>query len=390
MLRIAIDATPILPKPSGIGLYVANLIQALAALQSPENFELETIYQPGLKNWLRGNLSFPSYLAAYPNLRSFPVPVRLSNLLIQFPSLFLSTFEQSFGAPNIVHGTNYTVLPFQHTRRVMTIYDLTFVRYPEYANSTVKAYVDRVQRCLQWTDLVFTISESSKQDIIKFLNFNPEKIVVTPLASRYSANEWVHQESVDHSFSKSPSVSYDFSKPYILFVSTIEPRKNLTHLIAAFDYLKHKYRLEHQLVLIGQKGWLYEKIFEQIERSPHRESIHHLSYLSDNLVALFYSKADVFVYPSHYEGFGLPVLEAMTLGAPVVTANTSSLPEVAGDAALLVDPNQVLDIAEAILQVVSDRAFRSELIAKGKARSQQYSWQNTAQETLKAYKLLVS
>jgi glycosyltransferase involved in cell wall biosynthesis len=381
MLRIAIDATPILPKPSGIGLYVANLVEALGELRSQESFDLNLIYQPGLKNWLRGKLSFPVYLQDYSNLRSFPLPVRLSNLFIQFPELFLPQFEQSFGAPDIVHGTNYTVFPFRHSQKVMTIYDLTFIRYPEYANSTVKAYSERVQRCLKWTDLVLTISESSKQDIVRFLGVKPEKVVVTPLASRYRSNTVIGSEE---------SVQYDFSKPYILFVSTIEPRKNIVNLIAAFDELKQKYRLDHQLVLIGQKGWLYEEIFERIARSPYQKSIHHLSYLSDRLVALFYSRADVFVYPSHYEGFGLPVLEAMTLGAPVVAANASSLPEVAGEAAILINPNDVTEITEAILQVVSDAQLRDRLIQKGRMRSQQYSWKNTAKATLKAYKLLVS
>ncbi len=381
MLKIAIDVTPILPKPSGIGLYVANLIEALGELRSQESFDLNLIYQPGLKNWLRGNLSFPEYLRGYSNLRSFPIPVRLSNLFIQFPELFLPQIEQSFGAPDIVHGTNYTVFPFRHSQKVMTIYDLTFIRYPDYANSTVKAYAERVHRCLRWTDLVLTISESSKQDIVKFLGVKPEKVVVTPLASRYSSDTMIGSKK---------SVEYDFSKPYILFVSTIEPRKNIINLIAAFDELKQKYRLDHQLVLIGQKGWLYQEIFERIARSPFQKSIHHLSYLPDRSVALFYSKAEVFVYPSYYEGFGLPVLEAMTLGAPVVAANTSSLPEVAGNAAILINPDEVTEIAEAILQVVSDAQLRDRLIQKGKERSLQYSWQKTAKSTLNAYKLLMS
>lgn len=383
MLKIAIDATPMLPKPSGIGLYVAGLVQALESLRSQEAFELDVVYQPGLKNWLKGDLSFPKHLRGYSNLRLFPLPVRLTNSFVQFPGLFIPYFERCFGAPDIVHGTNYTVFPFRHSQRVMTIYDLTFIRYPHYTNSTVSAYAERVKKCLQWTDLIFTISQSSKNDIVDYLGVNPDKVWVTPLASRYSA---------DPSFNCpiEESVLYDFSKPYILFVSTIEPRKNIINLIEAFDYLKQKYRLDHDLILIGQKGWLYEPIFERMARSPYRKSIHHLSYLSDELVALFYSKADVFVYPSHYEGFGMPVLEAMTLGAPVVTANTSSLPEVAGDAALFVEPNDVVDLAEAILRVVSDSHLRNELIQKGHDRAKRYSWENTARETLKAYKLLMS
>ncbi|NEP55029.1 MAG: glycosyltransferase family 4 protein, partial [Moorea sp. SIO3C2] len=185
------------------------------------------------------------------------------------------------------------------------------------------------------------------------------------------------------------SVNYDFAQPYILFVSTLEPRKNINNLIAAFNYLKQRHQIEHQLVLIGQKGWSYESIFAAIASSPWKDHIHHLGYLSDQLVAWFYSNADVFVYPSYYEGFGLPVLEAMTLGAPVVTSNTSSLPEVAGDAAILIDPNQPIELADAIVKVISNSSLREELIRKGKERAMLFSWERTARETLAAYTSLV-
>jgi len=132
----------------------------------------------------------------------------------------------------------------------------------------------------------------------------------------------------------------------------------------------------------------YKSIFAAIEASPWREYIHHLDYLSDELVALFYSEADLFVYPSYYEGFGLPVLEAMSLGAPVVAANTSSLPEVAGDAALLVDPKDWQALADAIMKILDDGSFRSQLIQKGKERSKLFSWERTARETLNAYQSL--
>ncbi|NDJ16288.1 glycosyltransferase family 4 protein [Myxacorys almedinensis] len=385
MLNITIDATPVLPKPSGIGFYVVNLIRALEELQlaqeSPD-FAIDLIYQISLKGWLKGNFSCPEPLQEFENLRLFPLPVKATNLFIKFPPLFLPYFEGSFGFSDIFHGTNYTVFPFRKSKRVLSIYDLTFVKYPQFTNSTVKAYAERVKQCLQWTDLVLTISHSSKQDIVELLGVPAEKVWVTPLASRYSVGEC----------DRAPlsSVNYDFSKPYILFVSTIEPRKNIATLIEAFDHLKEKYHLEHQLVLIGQKGWLYESIFERIARSRYKTDIHHLSYLSDEHVALFYANADVFVYPSYYEGFGLPALEAMTLGAPVVTSNASSLPEVVGDAALLVDPNSVDDLTEAILQVVSSSLLRDKLIEKGKERAKLFSWNHTAKETLKAYKLLMS
>lgn len=372
-MKVAIDVTPWMPKPSGMGFYVSNLIQGL--MRSKDALELELIYQPRLKNWLKRDLSFPDYLQQYPHLNLFPLPVRLSNLLIEFPALFSNRLEGYFNQADIVHGTNYTVVPARKSRRVITIYDLTFIKHPEFANSTVSAYTHRLRKCLKWTDLVLTISHSSKRDIVEHLNVDPNQVWVTHLASRYQIDQ--------------PLPELSFPKPYILFVSTIEPRKNIRSLIFAFEYLKRTYQIEHQLVLIGQKGWLYKPIFEQIERSPYESAIHHLDYLPDAQVMQFYQNAEVFVYPSHYEGFGMPVLEAMTLGAPVVTTNVSSLPEIVGGAAILVEPNEIQELGEAILKVICDRQLRKNLIQKGKEQAKLYSWENTVQETLKAYRSIL-
>ncbi|MEO0967754.1 MAG: glycosyltransferase family 1 protein [Cyanobacteria bacterium J06639_18] len=392
MLKVVIDATPVAAKPSGVGLYVTNLIACLHTLQAEENFQLGITFQPGLRQWLDRNFVLPDILRGYPHGHILPIPVRVSDLLLGstqslklFSPFFQLYLERSFGDPNILHGTNYSVYPCKNTTTVLCIYDLTFIKYPKYIDSVVKTYIKRVKNCLQWTDVVLTISESSKKDIVEYLQVNPEKIYVTPLASRY------HQDYLsDKDVNKlEEQVNYNFSCPYLLFVSTIEPRKNIVAIIKAFNYLKEKYKIEHNLVLIGKKGWRYEPIFNAINQSPWKNSIYHLDYLSDELVALFYSKADAFVYPSHYEGFGLPVLEAMTLGAPVISANSSSIPEVAGEAALLVNPNQTMELAEAILKVISNPLLRQELINQGKKRAKLFSWENTARKTINVYKSIM-
>ncbi|MFE1747896.1 glycosyltransferase family 4 protein [Coleofasciculus sp. H7-2] len=388
MLKITIDATPIQPNASGVGLYVSNLIRSLHPLQVKENFQLSIAYQPGLKNWLRRNICPPKSLNIDSQFHIVPIPVRISDIVLSIPSNWMVSkyFENYLDEPDILQGTNYCVYPCRNTLKIMNIYDLTFIKFPDYTNSVVKTYNKRVKKCLQWTDLVLTISESSKKDIVEYLGVDPQRIYVTPLASRYHSGYL--SEELAHQIEA--SIGYDFSKPYLLFVSTLEPRKNINNLITAFNLLKQKYKIEHQLVLIGQKGWHYKKIFSAIEDSPWKSQIHHLDYLSDDLVAVFYSKADAFVYPSYYEGFGLPVLEAMTLGAPVITSNTSSLPEVAGDAALFIDPDDPTSLADAILKVIGDSQLRSELIQKGKERAKLFSWERTAQETLKAYKSLLT
>ncbi|MCE2699151.1 MAG: glycosyltransferase family 1 protein [Nostocales cyanobacterium LE14-WE4] len=386
MFKVIIDVTPIDSQPSGVGLYVFNLVEALSKLEYTESFELGLAYQPGLKNWLKGKLDFPDNLQLYPNIYQIPIPVRLSNLFLDYlPQIFPHYLQPILGKPNVFHGTNYTVYPYKNIQKVITIYDLSFIRYPEYTNSVVQQYTKRLIKCLEWTDLIITISESSKQDIINYLKVPAEKIFVTPLASQYNAN-FLSSLDLDKEVE---NINYNFSKPYLLFVSTIEPRKNINAIISAFNFLKQRYKVEHQLVLIGKKGWNYEPIFTAIQNSPCKDEIHHLDYLSNELVALFYSKADVFLYPSHYEGFGLPVLEAMKLGTPVITSNTSSIPEVTGNAAILIDPNDYMQLAEAILQVISDSQLRQNLINKGKIRADLFSWERTAKETLKAYKSII-
>ncbi|MBD2363477.1 glycosyltransferase family 4 protein [Anabaena minutissima FACHB-250] len=385
MLKIAIDATSLTSQPSGIGLYVYNLIHALYSLQKNENFELRVVRQPRLKNWLKLRVNEPNFLNLDTPVYTLPIPVSITNLLSKIPNPILPYYEGYFGFPNIVHGTDYFVYPCAKSINLMTIYDLTFIKYSHFSSQIVKTYTNRINQCLKWTDLIITISENSKQDIIKYLNISPEKVFVTPLASRYNSDYFY----TDNSLNLEQQVSYDFSKPYLLFVSTIEPRKNINAIIAAFNILKQQYKIEHQLVLIGKKGWIYESIFAAIENSTWSKEIHHLDYLSDELVALFYSKADVFVYPSFYEGFGLPVLEAMTLGAPVVASNSSSIPEVAGDAAILIDPQDSMQLAESILKLISDRELRQDLINRGKERAKLFTWERTARETLKAYRAII-
>lgn len=388
-MKVIVEATPVLPRPSGVGLYVINLLAALAALQETEGFQLGLVYQPSLKNWLRGNLTLPEVLRHYPNPVVLPLPVRLLNLLAQLPGHgpILASLENHFGRPDLYHGTNYTVFPCRHSRRLITIYDLCFLRYPAYVTAVVRTYGQRVRQGLGWADRVITISESSKRDIVEFLGVDPDHIWVTPLASRY-ARDALGPDILPQEPAYLGQVPLE-ERPYILFVSTLEPRKNLLTLIESFNQLKNQHRIDHQLVLVGQRGWQVEPIFAAIAASPWRGHIHHLDYLSDAQVAYAYAHADLLAYPSWYEGFGLPVLEAMTLGCPVVTANSSSLPEVAGDAALLVDPANPEELAAACWRVISDRTLRQSLITQGYAQADQFSWRRTAQTTLAAYRSLL-
>jgi glycosyltransferase involved in cell wall biosynthesis len=382
MLKVCVDATAVRGKLSGVGFYNLSLIQALQDLQRQEDFQLSVYFQPALKAWLQGNLSPSPLLANVSQHYCLPLPVTIADLLMRFPNSRLEGLERRLEQPDIVQGTDHFVFPCRHSRNILTIHDLTFIKYPQYVSKIVTTYRDRLQRSLKWTDAVITFAENTKQDLIKYFKIQPERIYVTPQASRYQVNDLAPEQI---QILKSQS-HYDFKRPYLLFVGTLEPRKNIISLIKAFNYLKSTHKIEHQLVLIGQLGWKYESILAAIQSSPSAAEIHHLSYLSNEQVALFYSQAEVFVYPSFYEGFGLPILEAMTLGTPVITSNSSSLPEVTGDAALLINANDFLELAETIFQVISDRTLRAQLISQGQERARQFSWTKTAQTTLQVYR----
>jgi glycosyltransferase involved in cell wall biosynthesis len=384
MFKVCLDATPIRDKPSGVGVYTLNLIKALDQLQESEKFKLDIYFQPTFKNWLSRNFS-PNELIQSYSPHCLPIPVTVTNALIKFPNPLLAYFSRSLDRPDVVHGTDHFVYPNPTSRNIMTIHDLTFVKYPEYVPKIVKTYLERIKNCLKFTDAIITFSENTKRDLVELLKIAPNKIYVTYQASRYRADYLTEQQIEELKV----SFSYDFNKPYFLFVSTLEPRKNVISLIQAFNYLKQKYKIEHQLVLIGQTGWKYQPILQAINQSPYRSDIHHLNYLSDDLVALFYSQAEAFIYPSFYEGFGLPVLEAMTLGAPVITSNGSSLPEITGDTALLINPNDSMELAGAMLNLIGDRVLRDNLIFKGKEQASKFSWKKTAQSTLNVYRSVI-
>ena len=395
-MKICLDTTPVTQKPSGVGLYILNLINELTQQQTDKDIELSLVYQPKFTNWLRGAWQFPDQLQPYTQKQILPIPVRLSNLLTRFPTSLTGQLLTSYlGSPDIIHGTNYSVYPLSRGARVITIYDVSFALYPEYATSVSKAYFNVVKRCLKWTDLIITISESSKRDIINYFKVSEKIVWVTPLASRYpifinTAEPAPDSKARLHAFCKQEaSQNFDIEKPYLLFVGTLEPRKNITAIIQAFNQLKSEQKIEHQLLLVGSKGWLYEPILEAINQSSYRDDIHHLDYVSDSSMIDLYKGATLFVYPSHYEGFGLPVLEAMSLGCPVITSNTSSIPEVAGDAAIMVSPADVEELANALYQVINSPSLRQTLRQAGYKQAATFSWKRTAQSTISAYRSLL-
>ncbi len=386
MAKVYIDATPVRNKPTGIGVYTLNLINELCDLGNKHDLNLNIYFHPSLKNWLRCNFSIPKLLSQYSKILPLKIPVSVADLLAEYFPFIFFLIKDNLGDTDLIHGTDHYIYPHQQAKKIITIHDLTFLKFPEYSTKIVKSYTKRIKRCLNWTDAIITFSENTKQDIVDFFNVDPDVIYITPQASRYS-NDYLIPQTVSNYIIP---IEKNLHSPYFLFVSTLEPRKNILNLIKAFEYLKINYDIPHKLILIGKKGWSYHFIIDYIDKSIFKTDIQHLDYVSDESLVVFYSQAEAFIYPSFYEGFGLPILEAMTLGTPVITSNTSSLPEVAGNAALYVDPCDYYQLAEMMIKILKDPILRKEMINRGKQRANNFSWKNTAMKTLGVYKSVLN
>jgi glycosyltransferase involved in cell wall biosynthesis len=256
---------------------------------------------------------------------------------------------------------------------VISILDVSYHHYPALFNKKDLLQLKLWGRySIMNAKKIITISQASKGDIIKLYKVNPEKISVVYPSAKPEGE--IKKTMTD--------LKKDFGirGKYILFVGTLQPRKNVVKLIEAFSKLKEK---EIQLLIIGKKGWQYDEILSAPEKFGILDRVVFLHSVTDEDLPSFYSNAQMFVLPSLYEGFGLPVLEAMQYSCPVITSSTSSLPEAGGDAALYVDPKDTADIAEKMQKLLDDTNLREELVKKGKEQVKKFSWENTAKETLR-------
>jgi glycosyltransferase involved in cell wall biosynthesis len=283
------------------------------------------------------------------------------------------------GAFDLLHAGAF-VAPALLTRpMVVTVYDLTFVRYPERLSRARRLYLQAftAQTC-QRARRILAISHSTKRDLVELLGIDPDKIDVTPLGYDRQLYRPLAAEEIQ-AFRQRKGLPERFW----LFLGTLEPRKNLVTLIRAYAALPASERLP--LILAGGQGWQTDAIFAAIEQSGAQDSIHLPGYIPADELALWYNAAETFFYPSVFEGFGLPVLEAMACGTPVITSDVSALPEVAQGAGLCLPPDQVPVWTDALHRVYHDAAWRTEARASGLDRSQQFQWEHTARLTIASY-----
>ena len=372
-MRIAIDYTAAIHQGAGIGSYVRNLVSALLAEDSSNRYTLLTSGRPSREH------PFPSA----PNVRgrSIFIPDRYLNILwyrwrLPVPATLFS------GPTDLYHGPDFVLPPLgKRVRKIVTIHDLAFLEHPEYAVPSLATYLRKVvPESVAMADVVATVSSEVSRTLIEHFQTPREKLTVIPngVAPYFRRiTDPIILDATRHKFA--------LKRPLLLGVGPLEPRKNPLGLIKAFYQAQKQKNGPAMLAIAGGPGWLYDETRSLVAELRLERKVRFLGRVTDLELVTLYSMADVFAFPSFFEGFGVPPLEAMACGVPVITSNTSSLPEVAGDAALLVDPHDVNALSQAILRVLGDEQLRAELVKKGYQHVQEYTWAMSARKVLKVY-----
>ena len=261
----------------------------------------------------------------------------------------------------------------KHIRRVTVLHDLTPILLPDYHTFNGRMIHRLLPRVLRRTDHVLTVSEYTRRDMVARFPFTEKKSTSILLG---------RDETFVPKNDNAVLEKYGIRQPYFLYVGTLEPRKNLNVLVNAYNTFRQRSGLNYQLILVGKKGWKIDNLLEKIQQSPFQKDIILTGYVAREELPVLYTMSEIFVYPSLYEGFGLPVLEAMSCGARVITSDVSSLPEVGGDAAMYFDPNSPEQLTNLMLQLSFDAPLLKILSEKSLAQAQQFSWKKTAKETL--------
>ena len=367
-MRIAIDAHSVGTGLGGNESYATNLIEALGAI---DKTNLYTLYVTRREAVDRFRARWPNFSvkATLPHTPLIRIPLTLSAELRRNPV-------------DVLH-VQFTSPPFSPCPVVVSIHDLSFEHLPQtFKWRSRKQLRITVRRSAREASQVIALSEFARQDIIESYKVKPENVSVIPLAAPAHFQPVNDEEELQR-----VRQTYGIESDYILSVGSIQPRKNLSRLVAAYSLLrkaKPEVKLP-KLVLVGKCAWLFDETLQTIKELQISDSVIITGYVPEKDLPALYSGAICFVYPSYFEGFGLPPLEAMKCGTPVIVGNRTSLPEVVDEAAVLVDPFDVDAIAAAIERVVSDSELRSRLRDQGVQRAKLFDWQNTARQTLTIY-----
>ena len=368
-MKIGIDATALPQEPVGAGVYIINLLRALGDLNT--GHELVVFLHENARNYLE--------MDETTNILQVVLPDRNPALRLVWEQIMLPKLVKRYKI-DLLHSLHYTSPFLLACASVVTIHDLTFFLFPELHKLSKRLFFPSVIRAsARKADALITVSENTRQDSIRLLHVPEEKIFAVQLG----VDEIFHPIK-DNGLRRKIYQQYQLPEKFILYVGLVEPRKNLPLLIRSFRTLVEE-GFSHRLVIAGRLGWMYQEVFKQIETLGLEDRIKFTGYVPRQNLPIVYNLAELFVYPTLYEGFGLPVLEAMACGTPVVTSNISSLPEIVGNAGILVTPGEESALAEAMVKVLSDPKMQENLAEKGIRRSKNFSWKRTAKETLQVY-----
>jgi glycosyltransferase involved in cell wall biosynthesis len=367
-MKIGIDISNTVGEKTGIGYYTSNLVHSLAQIDKKNTYILYPFF----------------YFITNPLYKTATKPAQ-KNFYIKFehvPKIIVDKIRLSFlpkrwifGDVDILHSTTYSSPKDHYGKLIVTIYDISFITFPHFHTDINRNHCEQeIMNAIKYADTIISISEHGRSELLRHYDIDPDIIQVTPLAAHdrfRPVNDYLWADK------------YQIPSGYILFIGTLEPRKNLQTLLMSYLSLPPEIKRKHKLVIAGNKGWLNNEIEQQI--ILNREDIMYLGYVPEEDLPSLYSGALFFVYPSYYEGFGLPIIEAMACGTPVITSNTSSMPEIAGDAALFFNPDNGQELFNAIMLLIHDEGLRHEMSWKGIIQAAQYSWEKTARKTLKIY-----
>ncbi len=370
-MHIAIDYTAAVQQRAGIGRYTRELVGALLRLEEAREAHRYTLFAAaGGRTASVGE--FP------PAVRRRFLPLNDEWVARLWHRARLPIPVETFTGPiDLFYSPDFVLPPTRpRTRTLLTVHDLSFLRYPDHFVPKLVQYLSRVvPESVRRADRVLADSEATRADLVDLLGTPPEKVEVL-----YSGVDERFRPEGEPGERERLRARYGLDRPYVLSVGTIQPRKNYIRLIRAFARLPVSGVM---LVIAGARGWLYEEVLAEAARQAERVRI--LGFVEDEDLPALYRGASLFVFPSFYEGFGLPVLEAMACGVPVVCSCASSLPEVAGDAALLVDPHDEEGLREAMERALEDEGLRREMTARGRARAAAFTWERAARGLMAAF-----
>jgi glycosyltransferase involved in cell wall biosynthesis len=370
-LRIAIDAHMVGTRETGNETYILNLLKGLAMVDQTNTYDIYTIDRALL----------PAELGKVENFQA--VEVRPASSFLRIP--FVMPFVAWRQSADLLHVT-YNAPPWCPCPLVVTVHDISYDLFPDSFSPRDRLVLSTlVPFSLRRAARVITGSEHTKRDMVGRYGLPEEKVVVT-----YYAADHAFRPILDRQRIAAIKAKYGITTDFILFLGSLQPRKNLLRLIEAFTLLHEGGALAHKLVIAGPALWRESEVYDRVRKYGLEEDVVFTDYVPHEDMPLLYNAADLFVFPSLYEGFGLPPLEAMACGTPVVASNISSLPEVLGDAAILVDPYDVQQLARAMHDVLSSGDLRQEMAAKGLERARRFSWAETAHKTLEVYQEVCS